>query len=315
MKNKIFLTGLLLLATSLSARAAVTGSCDEVKDPIQKSLCLGLHPANTPFVATPYSPFVRMIRTNGSNPLDVHACVKMDVIAGAGKLKLANGKFSDANPYPYIGFEMEFGEDPHNAYNEYIEAGVGYVAPTAEHAAYFGPYLRRAPDQLDVAGEHPPVGFKNATRDGKTLPGYWLALDQPSEMMAPDGELCFTFSFNSKTNFYTFDFDVSKTLAGAAFHANLNMASARMLHHDHPESSRIQSFASRLLTSVAISHDDFHPADPAYGGLVFGAHWRAMARDQGSLNPQWTPFDSAHFEFLNSDPTGRIIFYRLDPLS
>jgi hypothetical protein len=317
--GKLSLFGLAGLLLSLVAHAQAVrvsqDDCSSVSDPAKRALCLGLHPATTPYIATPYSPFVRMIRDNGTAPLDVHACVQMDVIAGVGHLKMANGTLYDANPYPYIGFEMEFGSDPQNLYDEYIEAGLGYIAKTDAHPAYFAPYLRRAPDELDVNGEIPPTGFHNATRNGNPLPGYWIALDEPDKMMSEDGGLCFTYSFDPKSNYYTFDFEVSKTLAGPPFHATLKMASARFLHNGNAVQPPIHSFASRILTSVAITHDDFHPEDPAYSGMVFGANWKASARDQSDPTGAWVPYDSAHFETINSDPTGRIIFYRLDPLN
>lgn len=310
MLHPLFITALFSLPF-LGGNAFGSRDCAGNLTPIQQAECHGLHSAPTPYEKTPFSPLVRMIRENGKNPLDVHACVKMDVISGTGPVSVVHGQQYYANPYPYIGFEMVYGPDH---YDEYIEAGLGYSEKNALHPAFFSPYIRRAPDELDVAGAVPPDGFINATRAGKVLPGYWIADTKPELMIPPDGEFCFVYSFNPVTDYYHFEFDITKSFAGTPTHFGLEMPSARWLRKLDPTQNTIHSFASRILTSIAITNDDFHPEDPAYKNLVFGAAWRASVLDQGNASAGWVPYDSDHFQIVNSDPTGRIIFYSLDPL-
>jgi len=176
----------------------------------------------------------------------------------------------------------------------------------------FRPYLRRAPDEEEIDGTRPPDGWEMRVRKGASLPGFWSAMEsRPDHLVAPDGEVCLSFSFDSARNVYVADFQIKKTMAGGNFQQRLEMPSARKILS--AGKSPILGFEARILTTVAITENQYLPSDPIYQDLVYGVHWSADALDHGAKGAGWSPFAQGA-EFVNSDPSGDVIFSALQPL-
>lgn len=291
--------------------AQEAGPSPEKQAAIQKALDAGLSAAG-PGKLIQWSPFVRLIREGSTAPIDVAACAKVVALAGAGKLKtLSDGRPFFANPHPYIGLQMTLA----SGQEEYIEAGLGYDANTPETGVFFRPYIRRAPDDVDVGGPQPPEDYEARTRNGVPLPGYWAAKREDlTRLMATDGEICMNFSLDPRTNLYHFDYTIKNPASGEEpFSKTLTMASVRKGLASGSAGARIVKFQARLLTSIAITGESFDPTDPVFKSSVFAVDWKASARDW-ARGTEFEPYSVRNFWVANYDPVGDFIFYRLGSL-
>lgn len=281
---------------------------------------------------------IRLVRTNGSRPIETRGCAKIDFMTHVGRLK--TNKLSPtthgpiyANPYIYVSFQVSLG----SGRSEYIEAGIGYLEDDPRTGPYFTPYLRRAPDDVKVGNAVPPKGWMQRTgiRAGYSkpilLPGFWQAAAYwPKQSLekegwaegfddrtlaAPIGEFCYQFKLNTHSNNYEFDYLIKDPAAGnVPYGTHLEMPSIRKTYSPGSANARIRRFETRLLTTIAVTDEAYKKGNPLYSKLGLGVRWKALVRDSlpGS---KWEPFDQdrSRFRKYSYDPAGKILFYELLP--
>jgi hypothetical protein len=291
-------------------------------DPVQTAQEHGFKPSPGPHLNDPYAPFIRMVRKNGATPIESRGCAEIVFRTHVGKLNTTQkskrtGRDIYANPYVYSSFEMKLA----SGHKEYIEAGWGYREgdPAQGTQSQFVPYIRRAPDDQKVDDTLPPPGWtmKRGIRGGilKDLPGYWEAnTDHPTQLLAPTGEFCFHFRFDSNTNRYFYDYLIKNPVSGTTpYRGSIAMPSVRKLVVADPLKSKIESFQTRLLTSIAITDDAYDPADPIYRNIGLGVRWKAQVFDPSRRFPAWEQFYSRDFFITNADSQARALYFEIHP--
>lgn len=306
---------------------------------------LGLVPGPAPATNDIYSPYLRKIHQGEDKPLAIRACFETKLIVDAGK-KEAMGPWRelDANPYAYLGLKLEWGpivtdqtpdELPAKPTAEYIEAGLGFPPSSSGIRNLFRPYIRRAPDDLDIYAvmdqdggapsdkkiSEPPSKWERILRPstGQLLPGYWAVKgSEKSEMMDLSGKICISFAFLEEQNIYRFQYEITNVIEGKIekIYRLVEMPSTRQLVSRIATKSKLRSTQARLLTSVAISRLDYSPEDPRLANLAFGVDWKAQILDP-SLGAAWSFFaapENKRFRTENGDSRGNVIFYQLRDL-